>query len=123
MPSSPSPSLRPLPQCPWAQWRCPLAKESCSHPQSESCVLLELAQLREHRRELPERSRGEGPWVLLSRREIEVADELIGGKPSSEIAKALHISPHTVRNHLKSMLRKLGVHSQTALVTLLLQAR
>ena len=39
----------------------------------------------------------------------------------AEIAKALFISPHTVRNHLKGIYRKLEVSSRTALVRKLLQ--
>jgi DNA-binding CsgD family transcriptional regulator len=35
------------------------------------------------------------------------------------IASTLGISPHTVRNHLKAVFRKLGVHSQEALLELL----
>jgi len=49
----------------------------------------------------------------LSRREIQVVQEIVGGHDVAAIAALLHLSPHTVRNHLKSAYRKLGVHSQT----------
>ncbi len=49
----------------------------------------------------------------LSRREVEVIQEIVAGRGVATIAAALHLSPHTVRNHLKSAYRKLGVHSQT----------
>ncbi len=32
------------------------------------------------------------------------------------ISRRLSISPHTVRNHIKAMFRKFGVHSQAELV-------
>jgi DNA-binding NarL/FixJ family response regulator len=49
---------------------------------------------------------------LLSAREVEVLlllDEHLG---TDEIAKRLFISEHTVRSHVKSLLRKLGVSSR-----------
>ena len=49
----------------------------------------------------------------LSRREIQVVQEIVAGRGVATIAATLHLSPHTVRNHLKSAYRKLGVHSQT----------
>ena len=49
----------------------------------------------------------------LSRREIQVVQEIVAGHDVATIAAVLHLSPHTVRNHLKSSYRKLGVHSQT----------
>jgi len=49
----------------------------------------------------------------LSLREIQVVQEIVGGRDVASIASVLHLSPHTVRNHLKSAYRKLGVHSQT----------
>lgn len=49
----------------------------------------------------------------LSRREIAVVQEIVAGRDVAAIAATLHLSPHTVRNHLKSAYRKLGVHSQT----------
>ena len=49
----------------------------------------------------------------LSRREIQVVQEIVAGRNVVAIAATLHLSPHTVRNHLKSAYRKLGVHSQT----------
>jgi DNA-binding NarL/FixJ family response regulator len=52
----------------------------------------------------------------LSDREREIVLALLQGHRVPGIARALHISPHTVRNHLKSVFRKLGVHSQAALV-------
>lgn len=56
-------------------------------------------------------------FETLSLREREVGNKLAGGLRTKEIAQALHISPHTVRNHLKAIYRKLGVHSQVALVS------
>jgi DNA-binding CsgD family transcriptional regulator len=56
---------------------------------------------------------------LLSRltpRQLEVVERLRLGERPTTIAVALHISPHTVRNHLKHVYRKLGVHSQEELL-------
>lgn len=52
----------------------------------------------------------------LSPREHEVLLHLVAGDRVPAIAKHLHISPHTVRNHLKSMYRKLGVSTQSDLI-------
>ena len=52
----------------------------------------------------------------LSPREKEVLAELAGGMRAPGIARRLHISPHTVRNHLKSIYRKLGVKTQAELI-------
>jgi DNA-binding NarL/FixJ family response regulator len=49
----------------------------------------------------------------LSLREIQVVQEIVAGRDVTSIAHLLHLSPHTVRNHLKSAYRQLGVHSQT----------
>ena len=54
----------------------------------------------------------------LSPRETEVLDRLLEGHRVTSIARQLEVSEHTVRNHLKSMFRKLGVHSQAELVGL-----
>lgn len=52
----------------------------------------------------------------LSSREKEVLRSLRAGQRVSTIARTLYLSPHTVRNHLKSIFRKLGVRSQTELL-------
>ena len=119
MPRSSDPDLAPLSRCPWTRWRCPLASEGCSHPQSEDCILLEIARVGRHKPDGRSPVVEGGPWSQLSRRETQVAEELLRGSAPTQIARALHISPHTARNHLKSMLRKLGVHSQAALVMVL----
>ncbi len=53
---------------------------------------------------------------LLTARERQVLDELLTGFRVSTIARRLFISPHTVRNHLKSIFSKLQVRSQAELV-------
>lgn len=53
----------------------------------------------------------------LSRREREIVETLLNEGSVTGVASTLHISLHTVRNHLKSIFRKLGVHSQVELVT------
>jgi DNA-binding CsgD family transcriptional regulator len=57
-----------------------------------------------------------GVWSALSPREREVASLLMQGKRPSEIASGLQLSIHTVRNHLRLVYRKLGVHSQIELL-------
>jgi PAS domain S-box-containing protein len=52
----------------------------------------------------------------LSTREAEVLSLLMSGQRVPSIARRLHISPHTVRNHLKSMFRKLEVGTQVDLI-------
>jgi len=67
-------------------------------------------------------ARGAGESLLiqqLSTREREIVEHLSGGRRVPEIASALGISPNTVRNHLKSVFRKLGVSSQVELLSLL----
>ncbi|OFT35961.1 DNA-binding response regulator [Corynebacterium sp. HMSC08A12] len=44
----------------------------------------------------------------LSERETEVCQQLFEGKSSPSIAKALHLSPGTVRNHISSIMTKTG---------------
>jgi len=48
----------------------------------------------------------------LSAREREVVDLLANGARVVSIARRLEISQHTVRNHLKSVFRKLDLHGQ-----------
>ncbi|MDO4553010.1 MAG: helix-turn-helix transcriptional regulator [Bacillota bacterium] len=49
---------------------------------------------------------------LLTRREREVAELLVQGHTNADIAKILIISEHTVKDHVKSIYRKLNVHSR-----------
>ncbi len=48
----------------------------------------------------------------LTSREIEVLQALAEGLGSQEIAERLHISVKTERNHMSSILSKLGLHSR-----------
>jgi DNA-binding NarL/FixJ family response regulator len=54
----------------------------------------------------------------LTRRESEILSELMDGRHAGEIAVASYVSLHTVRTQIKSLLRKLGVHSQLEAVAL-----
>jgi len=54
----------------------------------------------------------------LSPREREVAQLLQLGLRTDEIAAHLHISPHTLRDHIKSIFHKLGVSHRAELMAL-----
>ena len=53
------------------------------------------------------------PYEPLSKREMEVLAQLTRGLSNKEIATELGISHQTVKNHVTSILRKLGVEDRT----------
>jgi DNA-binding NarL/FixJ family response regulator len=55
---------------------------------------------------------------LLSVRERQVIQHVAGGMSNREIAEALELSPHTVKNYLFRIFDKLGVSSRTELLYL-----
>lgn len=59
----------------------------------------------------------------LSSREAQIARLVLRGSPTRTIAAELHISPHTVQDHLKAVFDKLGVRSRRDLVSHLLGTR
>jgi DNA-binding NarL/FixJ family response regulator len=49
---------------------------------------------------------------LLTPREIQILTLLAAGESTASMANGLTVSPHTVRNHVKSVLAKLGAHTR-----------
>lgn len=56
------------------------------------------------------------PRALLAPRERDTLDVLLSGAPDKEIAAQLGISPHTVRQYVKSILKAYGVSSRAQLI-------
>ena len=57
----------------------------------------------------------------LTRREREVLALMVEGLSNVEMSGRLRVSPYTVKNHVSSVLGKLGVSSRTQAVSLVLQ--
>lgn len=56
----------------------------------------------------------------LSRREAEIVGQILQGLGNKTIAERLYISPYTVEDHIKNIMRKMGVQSRTAVIAKLL---
>ena len=50
--------------------------------------------------------------MVLTRRESEILELIAAGLSNKEIAKDLHLSLHTVKNHVHRILEKLEVKSR-----------
>jgi DNA-binding NarL/FixJ family response regulator len=58
------------------------------------------------------------PHPHLTPRQAQVLRLLEHGRSTDQIARELHLSIETVRNHVRAILRALGVHSRLEAVTL-----
>jgi NarL family two-component system response regulator LiaR len=84
--------------------------EAAVHPRLAAALIEEL-------RKPPHQGLGSRPVASdLTDREWAVLDLLDGGLEAVEIAERLVVSIDTVRSHVKSLHRKLGVHSRDELV-------
>ena len=101
----------------------PTANDRGSPPSSTSSLLTALAQMLD----CLETSKSVADCApvagleQLSTREFHVVGMLMQGDRVPAIARAMFLSPSTVRNHLSSVFRKLGVGSQQELISLLRQ--
>ena len=61
------------------------------------------------------------PGSVLSAREMEVLSLIVDGLANKQIAYKLNIAEHTVKNHVKNILAKLGVADRTQAATAAIQ--
>jgi DNA-binding NarL/FixJ family response regulator len=52
----------------------------------------------------------------LSSRQWQILVRLLRGERVPTIARAMNLSPSTVRNHLSTIYKRVGVHSQAELI-------
>lgn len=73
-----------------------------------------------NQRETPQNSM-HNPFGVLTERELDVLHELANGLSNKQIASTLNISEHTVKVHIRNLLRKLNLRSRVAATILFLQ--
>ncbi|MER7771228.1 response regulator transcription factor [Kitasatospora sp. NPDC096140] len=63
------------------------------------------------------RAKGRGPAAVvpLTEREVEIAGQVAAGRTNADIAAELFISPGTVKTHVASIQRKLGVANRVGI--------
>ena len=98
--------------CPAARSLARLLAQSWAHIENMTVAGLPWAPPQD----APTTSAVDEAYQQLSVREQDVARLLVAGHRVRTAARALGLSEHTVRNHLKAIFRKLGVHSQVELL-------
>ncbi len=64
---------------------------------------------------------GPGPMNKLSQRELEIVAHVARGLSNRAIGRALNLSENTVRNHLRSIVEKLGLDNRVQVATFALE--
>lgn len=82
----------------------------CDNRSSQQELLAKLEFALQNTRNSNE-SAGKGQ-LLLTKREQEILTQLTTGDPNSIIASRLHLSEHTVKNHMYNIFRKIGVKNR-----------
>lgn len=59
-----------------------------------------------------------GPGAQLTQRELEILELLATGAPTRAMAASLYVSSNTLRNHVQSILNKLGAHNRLEAVSI-----
>lgn len=78
--------------------------DSLIHPRMAAPLLTEFVALSQPAEQVP--------WSMLTRREVEVLRLVSAGLRNREIGRRLYISEYTVKNHVRSILEKLGLSSR-----------
>ncbi len=78
-------------------------------------VRARLARLAPSKDRVPAPRRAVSGWDALTPTELEVVDEVCGGRSNPQVAERLGISRRTVEAHLRSIYSKLGVSTRLAL--------
>lgn len=68
--------------------------------------------------DLDDENEARPPHPALTPRQVEILRMLERGKSTQQIANELHLSVETVRNHVRRLLRALGVHTRLEAVAL-----
>jgi DNA-binding NarL/FixJ family response regulator len=66
---------------------------------------------------------GQAPVQLLTPRERSVIALIATGHETGEIAETLHVSPSTVRSHVRNSMSKLGAHTRAQLVAVAMEGQ
>ncbi|HET7559093.1 MAG TPA: response regulator transcription factor [Limnochordia bacterium] len=67
-------------------------------------------------------SRGRERLSELTPREVDVIKLIAKGYTNQQIADELFISPHTAKNHVSNIYRKLGIDDRTRVALIAIQA-
>ena len=91
------------------------------HLAAEGSAVIHPSRTRQFIEEIRQLTRGEQSVSTLSAREVEVLQMIAYGSTNREVAKALHISPQTVKTYLERIFTKLGVSDRTRAVAVALK--
>jgi DNA-binding CsgD family transcriptional regulator len=78
----------------------------------------ELRRLGVHRR-IVSRPRAKTGWDSLTDSELKVVNLIAQGVTNRAVAEQLHLSPHTVKTHIRNAFAKLGINSRAQLTRLM----
>ncbi len=99
----------------WAEW-LRLLDAVLAAPGPAALPVRLLAAVARDRASVDDETAGWRTRTTLSPREQEVLLAFAAGLRARQIARSLGVSVHTARAHLKAIMRKLEVHSQSALL-------